>query len=630
MYESDLMKEFKVKKKKPLNLINNLIGRELGTYSGLLYLSSVRSEYSSKRELTSFNHLKRIYLCVTPNYSVLNVKIPNCYLRRFSPDGRYLIAFSSSLDGIQIFFFKSPSAGLEHIQKFKDSSSLDNKYSYDKTDCDNFESYTFRMRAFDVYLKKVSEIKLTESNELMNRECALFYKNVYLIVASSELLNDDNLPSYSQLATNNESIHSGMIENYTIYLVNIKQKKICDKLKFKGDKLNLAFNQSFGLFNNVFIVLSLQNQTIHVYNLVEDGETGCKFIHKQSIGRFCFNDDEELIQNLARKNFTSRILGQQRNVKINNHAVKGFTETCLTSMKQRFMSFLYREAYENNTLREFYLCVNNLINLKMEKLQLLDDTHLLIKYVNVEHMNNSQFVVKQNYSNINNRNAQTNQNSWNSTRQDTLLTDGSTPFYFVLYNIKAAKILNIAKNTSDKMLKILENFHDYFSLTTLDGSYSSCSRTDSSYYGNSFNFHTLPSNNSYSRQSLHQSLSNFNYNKNELTKTILFQLPISPQTFTSTPYLDHSLFSYDEKLISNMERAKAIGDQLIKFNVRDSGCSCFKLYTGRQNSANQQNSEYQPMKRLVTFIWHPSQPFCISIQRNSQEYNVNFHVYSKT
>ncbi len=151
-----------------------------------------------------------------------------------------------------------------------------------------------------------------------------------------------------------------------------------------------------------------------------------------------------------------------------------------------------------------------------------------------------------------------------------------------------------------------------------------------SYYGNSFNFHTLPSNNSYSRQSLHQSLSNFNYNRNELTKTILFQLPISPQTFTSTPYLDHSLFSYDEKLISNMERAKAIGDQLIKFNVRDSGCSCFKLYTGRQNSANQQNSEYQPMKRLVTFIWHPSQPFCISIQRNSQEYNVNFHVYSKT
>ena len=142
LHESDLMKELKVRRK-PINLINNLIGRELGTYSSLLYLSSLWSEYSNKNELTSLNHLKRIYLCVTPDYSVLNVKTPNCYLRRFSPDGRYLIAFSGSLDGLHIFFFVSPSAGLEHIEKFKVNSSFENKYLYDKTDYDNYESYTF-------------------------------------------------------------------------------------------------------------------------------------------------------------------------------------------------------------------------------------------------------------------------------------------------------------------------------------------------------------------------------------------------------------------------------------------------------------------------------------------------------
>ena len=421
--------------------------------------------------------------------------------------------------------------------------------------------------------------------------------------------------------------------------MNIKQNKICDKLKFKSDKLNLKHNQSFGLFNNVFIVFSLQNQTIHVYNLVPDDEKGCRFVHKQSIGRFCFNDDEEFIQSLNRTSFmerktpkkTSRF--QQRNVKINNRVVKGYTETCLTSMKQRFMSFMYRDAYVNNKLREFYLSVNNLINLKIEKLQLLDDIHLLIKYVSVEYMNNSKFMVNQNYSNINYSNAQTNSSLLNNTRQNTLLMDyGFTPFYFVLYNIKTAKILNIAENTSDKMLKILENFQDCFSLTALDGSFSTCSKMDSSFYGNSFNFHTLPSNNSFSRQSLQhhlQNISKFNNNKNALTMCLLSQLPISPQTFISTPYLDHNLFSYDEKLISNLERAKAIGDQIIKFNLRNSGRLCFKLYAGRQNSLNQQNSQYHPMKRLVTFIWHPTQPFCISIQRNSQEYNVNFHVYGK-
>lgn len=46
----------------------------------------------------------------------------------------------------------------------------------------------------------------------------------------------------------------------------------------------------------------------------------------------------------------------------------------------------------------------------------------------------------------------------------------------------------------------------------------------------------------------------------EANKRILGQLPVAAQSFTSSPYLDKSLYSYDEKWVSPMERPKAVGE----------------------------------------------------------------------
>ena len=45
----------------------------------------------------------------------------------------------------------------------------------------------------------------------------------------------------------------------------------------------------------------------------------------------------------------------------------------------------------------------------------------------------------------------------------------------------------------------------------------------------------------------------------EATKRILAQLPISAQSYSNSPYLDLSLYSYDDKWVSIMERPKACG-----------------------------------------------------------------------
>ena len=84
----DLYEELNIRKSKSINIINLLKRREIG------YLD---------RTETVINETKRIYLSIHPNFTVLNVKTPNCFLRRFTSDGKYLIAFNSQLNGIIIY-----------------------------------------------------------------------------------------------------------------------------------------------------------------------------------------------------------------------------------------------------------------------------------------------------------------------------------------------------------------------------------------------------------------------------------------------------------------------------------------------------------------------------------------------
>ena len=230
--DSDIYAELNIKKQNPINLINTLIKRELG--------------YQKKTE-TTFNELKRIYLAIYPNYTVLNVKTPNCYLRRFSPDGRYLIAFNQHLNGIIIYRFNGSTSAQNEIKNILKAYPS----HLDKTDLYNQECEQLRLKIFNLYFNEVKNLKLIQQNELINRECTLFYNDNYLIVASYEFISDDSLPSYHQITQNNESIHVYPIENYTIYLINIKTCKLCDTLTFKQDKIILTHNQGLNLYRNV-------------------------------------------------------------------------------------------------------------------------------------------------------------------------------------------------------------------------------------------------------------------------------------------------------------------------------------------------------------------------------------------
>lgn len=79
------------------NIVNRLVEREI---------------WGSRRPGTQIHETRRFYQNIFPNLTIVNVEKPNCYLRKFSPDGKYLIAFSLDQTSLEIYEYQGVTAGL--------------------------------------------------------------------------------------------------------------------------------------------------------------------------------------------------------------------------------------------------------------------------------------------------------------------------------------------------------------------------------------------------------------------------------------------------------------------------------------------------------------------------------------
>jgi len=172
-------------------------------------------------------------------------------------------------------------------------------------------------------------------------------------------------------------------------------------------------------------------------------------------------------------------------------------------------------------------------------------------------------------------------------------------------------VINVYENTSEELLSLFENFCDLLRNSRL---YSE------------WQFSCSPSSNVYSNvihQRFKQTIVSARFGgQTEATKRILSQLPISAQSYSSSPYLDLQLFSYDDKWVSLMERPKTSGEHPIRFYVRNSGLLRFRVCAGIMGRPPPPSSP----RHLVAFTFHPTDPFAISVQKTNSGYVVNFHV----
>lgn len=165
-----------------------------------------------------------------------------------------------------------------------------------------------------------------------------------------------------------------------------------------------------------------------------------------------------------------------------------------------------------------------------------------------------------------------------------ILEPGAQPSLFVTYNIPEGKVLSVHENTSSELLSVYENHPELFRPPS--------SLQDNVYAGTpggpwqqhastAANAHTLKMQKRWGIFCLRQfqfciyysptfrfkeTIINAKYGGHtEAIKRLLAQLPVPAQSHACSPYFDLSLFSYDDKWISALERPRSCCDHPIRY-----------------------------------------------------------------
>ena len=446
---------------------------------------------------------RSLYQCIVPNHTESNIKVPPGYLRKFSPNGRHLVAFSSDQKSVLIY-------------EYLGAGAANNLYDRDIT------KEQLKMMLFDQFFKSKYFISVSDIHENLNRECSLFTEDCqYIIVGSSVYIQDDPYPSFYEIFRGNEDISpQGQFrpEDYTLHIVDMLGGFVTDCHQFKCDKIHLAHNQGLSLCGSKLAVLSVQHQTIHLFEISNGA-----FIPLHQVGRFCYPDDK-VVYDRAESDLSANYRdGTGQAMHHPSH------EKWFNSLKQRLLCWLLRRAEALSTstnkmhIVQYFQRFDDVAALRMWKMQLLSNHQVLIKYAKEETVTNK-------------------------------LNDPiSQPALIVIYNLETTEIEAVHENTSEELLRIYERYADSFRVPV----------------SHSLSYDISSVSNNIHACSLHMkfkdTITNAKFGgKREAVRRLLGQLPISCQCHSSSPYLDLALFSYDDKWVSAVERPKPCGDSPVK------------------------------------------------------------------
>lgn len=190
----------KPRKFPPQNIVIRLRRREL-----------IGCQYPGTQVLTA----RQFYQNVFPNFTVVNVEKPPCFLRKFSPDGRFLVAFSADQTSIEVYKYEGASAAAELLVDCKGEyvghRHDDKTFNIRSNIFQRFFKVILTFNNSFVYLKvfiyNISlslqpkwVINVVDSNEQLNRECSLFTEDArYVIVGSARHIPDDLRPHFYQV-----------------------------------------------------------------------------------------------------------------------------------------------------------------------------------------------------------------------------------------------------------------------------------------------------------------------------------------------------------------------------------------------------------------------------------------------
>lgn len=168
---------------------------------------------------------------------------------------------------------------------------------------------------------------------------------------------------------NNESVTPNPrspLEDYSLHIIDLHTGRLCDTRSFKCDKIILSHNQGLYLYRNILAVLSVQQQTIHVFQvnsvlmliikkitkkkssilttflltlLVSQVTAEGTFLDVRTIGRFCYEDDL----------LTLSAVYTEAQAESQPGFPRLYTDKTINSLKHRLLVYLWRRAEQDGS-----------------------------------------------------------------------------------------------------------------------------------------------------------------------------------------------------------------------------------------------------------------------------------------
>ncbi|XP_073385052.1 light-mediated development protein DET1 isoform X3 [Physcomitrium patens] len=227
-------------------------------------------QISSGRPNTHIHRVRELYENVVPSHTVYEVDCPDQCWRRFTNDGQYLICFSKTYHDLLIYRPLWP--------------------TYCST-LDSANDLPSKSKKFESYFSLLHQIPLArDADEVICKDFFLCTENnLYGIFATS------TDPDPNAAASNGSVPGVPSIEKITFLVVRFADGVITGRSVFKDDYIHLAHNAGVFLHEDLLAVLSIRFQCIHILQVREGG----LFLDVRSIGDFCRDDDELLLNSQA-------------------------------------------------------------------------------------------------------------------------------------------------------------------------------------------------------------------------------------------------------------------------------------------------------------------------------------------
>ncbi|XP_043068567.2 DET1 homolog [Drosophila bipectinata] len=524
------------------NLVHLLQNRE----SGFL------APGTSASRTPQFAHERKFYKCITPCLTIDSISIPQVYLRKFTPDGSKLLAFSQDQRSLHIYKYKGfGSAAVGELIR---------EANVGTGECFKSQESNVQNQIFDRLFatKDATVLRLCQGESgryYLHREFSVFLENGrYVLLAAMSVLRNA-LPTMSYI------LYPDLFDkldaySYVFFVVDLEQGCVTHRLFLSQDSIVIAHNHGISVFGSTIAIMSRLHQCIYVYELVEG-----RLVEQETIGP----RPRDFIENAS--------------MDVGN--LDATTVMPITHIKQRVLSFLYRQIYGESPsarqkLQDFYKIFEFVEYMIMERMQLVNKELLLLRYE--ERQKDS----------------------------DVMPLTPTPRRLYVFYNIASEEVVGVYHDDSVDLLQIILQFYDQMS------NVRSMQTGDAP---------SLP---------LHFFLKQ---NFADASESIPFirhaalrfnpSVPVSSQSLSPSPYLQFNDFSYDDRHISPLERPNPCSTEPIVFRDRMTKSVKFRLYAKARRPTNALSP-----RELCAFIWHPFEPFVLSIQKCMNSYAYHVHLYN--